>query len=447
MMQTAEFLRRLVALQGAGRLGARSAKRCASLIARLQAPVRIAVFGAPGSGKAALINAMAEAPVLRIDAQVCPVLIAAGPEPRLVLTHGDGATEPEVPALPFCPPDDALLADLTLPLPTLEGLTLLDVVSDGSFSDMLAALTWAGPRCDIAVWSTRNWNRAEQALWQAAPDRLKNHAQMALATGAARPDPAILRAVGFNATPCLLDFDTDGALSVASAEALRDGLRATMAEARAEDRDAALLFLEQHEAVAVTSPGMFNSAGAVASPGTLASAVTVASRKAVASSGLPSSPGTFASPGVPPSPRPQDAIPDHLAADGAGTAPAPEGPQSSQATILTGPPPEAWALLSRLVLQVRQSARALSADLRRAAPMGSDGSLLASRIRTTVDALLDLAEADDLIAETWPDLMARLRAAGEMAMLLEIEGGEARAHEATVLLAQVRQDLDRAVAA
>lgn len=369
MMSPADILRRLHALRAAATLGSRATRHCTALIDRLQAPVRVAVFGFPGAGKAGLVNAMIGQSVLRIGAQHCPVLILTGPAPSARVTLYDGSTAETDAKLPFATPGAAAFVELSLVLPDLQGLTVLNVVTDGSVADMAAAMSWAESRCDIAIWCTQGWTEAERRLWQGAPDRLRNHAQLVIAGGAAAPDADALRSAGFQTPYWRLADGTE--------EAIRAGLMAMISEARAEDVDAAHLFLHQHGA-----------------------------------------------PVAEPVAKVRETI-----------------------TALTLPPGEAWATLSRMVLRLRQQARALSLDLRRGTLSAEEAGPVLTRLRETLEYLQDLAEGDDLVAETWPGVVSTLQTASELALLLEIEGGAAQVNEAARLLMQVRQELDGAAAA
>ncbi|WP_316295268.1 hypothetical protein [Aestuariicoccus sp. MJ-SS9] len=379
------IVERLRAMQGEPGLSARAARRCTRLIERFETPVRVVVFGLPGAGKAAVVNALAGAVMLQPGSQSAPVLIRHGARPAATLTRSDGQTVQTAPDIPFVPPTDAAIVELVAPAEALAGMSLLNVVADPSPEDMGAALTWAAARCDIAIWCTRHWTQEEQAIWSAGPEGLKDHALMlALAPAAANVNECPTRA---NHAWCDLRLDAGGAaLCPASQDRLRRRVAGMIEEARGADLDAAVFLLEQY------APQPAKAGDAPATPQTRP-ALNV----------------------VPVAPRPKDTPP---------------------------PAPEAHATLSRLILDLRGTARDATARLDVEGPEG-----LLETLGDAFSQMLALAEEEPAFGETWPALLDTLRAAEAMVLLFGFEGGDGQTTEAAILLAQVRDEMEGALAA
>ncbi len=384
----ATVLRLQAALDHPG-LPARAAAHCQGLIDRLQAPVRVAVFGLPRAGKAAVTNALAETAVLMPGAQIAPVLIRSASSASVTLTQGNGQSVASPAETPFAPPPGTAMAELALPLDALAGMSLLNVATDATPEDMAAALAWAAPRCDIALWCTRRWTAEEQAIWRNGPDTLKNHALMIAVSNDENRQASHSFAQSPERNWCDLVLDDGGAaLTPASVELLRRRLQQMIAEARAEDRDIADFLIEQH------APG--------------------------------------------PDPKPQASEhskrPPDLSVVG--------GAEGADAGTATKPPPEACAALSRLILRLREAAQAALATLAQ-----DQGEILMEQIQDTFHQVLELAEAEHGFADAWPALYETLREADDLMLLLALESNETKTTEAATLLAQVRQDLEFALAA
>ncbi|MDJ0823322.1 MAG: hypothetical protein QNJ09_16120 [Paracoccaceae bacterium] len=377
MTDAAATILRLQATLDQPGLSPRAAARCQRMIERLQTPVCVAVFGLPRAGKAAVINALAEEAVLRPGAQIAPVLIRYAPQASLTLTDNNGDTSAAHADLPFAPSPTVAMAELGLPLATLTETSLMDVVADPSPQDMAAALAWAAPRCDIAIWCTQHWTAEEQAMWRDGPETLKNHALMIASSIEGTSVPSNAPAPALEPNWCTVTLDQTG-LAPASAALLRQRLARMIDEARAADLDIASFFIEQH------------------------------------------------------APEPS----------------ATAAPQSNTATVVTvkpgaeTPPPEARAVLSRLILHLRQTAREASAALTK-----NDTDSLIPRFQDALQQMLELAEAEHAFGATWPALQDTLREADDLILLLGLEGSDTQTTEAALLLAQVRQDMEFALAA
>jgi hypothetical protein len=364
--------------------------------------VRVGVFGLPQAGKAAILNALAGSAVLHPGALSGPVLVRRANAPEAILVRADGTTADGSAKTPFATPAGTLFAELGLPLATLERLSLLAVVADAAPREMDAALAWAAPRCDIALWCTRHWTPPEQRAWDTAPDRLRNHALL-VATGKAEA-LAHLDGQASHLLPerCAVPLDGQDTPRPDDARRLSRRLTGMIETARGADLDAAAFLIGQHAPVA-SEPR---------SP--VRSTATHAGR------------------------------PAPLEADTAAGADACDriAPQAADRISDAN-----RALLSRMVWHVRDAAGALAADLPWGDLTEDRAAGVLTRLQAALDTLLALAEEDDDFPQTFPDLNETLLESQELVQLLKIEGGPPQATEAAVLLAQLRGDVDRALAA
>jgi hypothetical protein len=145
------------------------------LLDRLKSPVRIVVFGKPGSGKSRLINMLLGAPVYGRLADLTTCEIVHGAEQRMFITRQSGRVE-EWSASPDKPlPDDVALARVELPLDCLKRFSLTEVTLAATTPGDRETARWAMDRADIALWCTQSFDAVEQALWMPARDSLKDH--------------------------------------------------------------------------------------------------------------------------------------------------------------------------------------------------------------------------------------------------------------------------------
>ncbi|TNF22233.1 MAG: hypothetical protein EP318_04355 [Rhodobacteraceae bacterium] len=230
----------LGALRASGQAAARAERSIASLIDKLSSPVRVGIFGLPGAGKTRLAGSLGGVPLSDMPQ----------PVPTLELSHGVCATRAMLADGSLLEhdglPDAAMLAQapvflgIKAPAPELAGRSLLMVASEAQADDIAAALDWAAPRVDICLWCTRDWSAFEAALWQGAPDRLRNHALLVW-TGPGDAPCAEAAEAGFDAV-----FPVgpgDGASALAR---LSDHLGGIIDEAATQDILAARLLLQRY---------------------------------------------------------------------------------------------------------------------------------------------------------------------------------------------------------
>lgn len=397
MTAAADTMARLKALRDGGGLSARASAQFGRLIDRLEAPVRVGVFGLPEAGKAAVLNALAGSAVLRPGALSGPVLVRRADAPEAVLVRADGTTADGSAETPFATPAGTLFAELGLPLAALERLSLLTVVADAAPREMDAALAWAAPRCDIALWCTRRWTPPEQRAWETAPDRLRNHALLVATGGVEALGHLDGQAGRLFPERCDVPLDGQDLPRPADARPLSRRLTGMIEAARTADLDAAAFLIGQHARVA-----------SKASP---------PARVARTDGG-------------------------RTAAPRAGEARDRNAPQAAGRIADAD-----RTLLSRMVWHIRDAAGALAADLPAGALTDDTAAGVLTRLQAAVDTLLSLADEDDDFPQTFPDLNETLVGSQELVQLLKIEGGPPRAAEAAVLLGQLHGDVDRLLAA
>lgn len=394
------------------------AERADRMRAALDRPVRVTVFGMPGTGKSDVVNLLAGRRVLPDLYGLPTTEVSAGPDPLTEVTLSDGSRVFEEKL-----PDEITVAKapvfLRVSVPDAPGLLrfqLLEVVTDGTLPDLAAAARWAMPRTDIALWCTGRLGDADRAVWEASLDVIKDHAVLVL-TGAQGPVPAgrPIRSglpEGFRAAWPIwrarlgqaLDEGDPDAFAASGAAALVAAVAEIADAARSVDVEAAEVFLARYEPpelrpVAPSPPA----------------------------AQAPASAGRDTLPRHPPAP---DAVAD------AGVAP-PRLPEQAVAA-------------QRLL---RDRTAALLLDIAPALDAGPEGvAAVAGEVLAAcagiAEDLAQLLAADDLDDDA--DALQPLRDAVDevvdLTVLMGIEGGPDRAADAAALLAQLRGTFDRFLA-
>ncbi|WP_158547390.1 hypothetical protein [Rhodovulum sp. 12E13] len=438
---------RLRALVLAGGLPARVAERAEALLARLEAPVRVALVGPEAAGRGAGLAALAGDETLADLPDLPgrpPLELRFGAEARVVRRLGCGALVEGADIAEAMADPEAALVTVERPLPALRRITLTDLVTEPSADDLLAALAWAARRADVAVWWSHGFGPDERAAWRSAPARLRDHGFLVLdgagaearqAAAAARDD--FLRVVvpgqGVPAGPQL------------AAEVQRH-----VALGRQADADAALLFLQSHGGDTSRAPASSVSpepaAPEPAAPEPAApepaAPEPAAPEPATPGSATPERVVPARAPGAPPvSERPVS-----VGARLFGRGVAPERPRSAPRAAAPSAPPLSEPLRAFCregAARIRLRARRLRAGVagRGAPPVARAG---AETVRALAETLDDMAEgglpAAD--ADAQGELSALLSAAEETLVLLEAEADVAAAHDAVRLLAQLRHALE-----
>lgn len=234
----------LAALRASGQASSRAGRSIASLIDKLSSPVRVGIFGLPGAGKTRLAGHLGGLPLSDLPPPLPTLDLSQGTAAATRAMLADGSVL-EQDGLP----DAAILAqapvflNIRSPAPDLAGRSLLMVASEAQADDIAAALDWAAPRVDICLWCTRTWSTFEADLWQAAPDRLRNHALL-IGTGPDRASTAQAAKAGFDAVFHVPQEDGEAALALAR---LSDHLTGIIDEAATQDILAARLLLQRYD--------------------------------------------------------------------------------------------------------------------------------------------------------------------------------------------------------
>jgi len=174
-------LDRLEKLLTEGQLPKEAKQTGTRLLNRINSPVRVAIFGLPGSGKSSLLNFLAGQKIIPDGLSLPTLELSWGAHAKTSLTLQDGSTnECDGISLEGAAKQNPAFVKIELPLPILEKITLLEIVSDGSTDDLTASLDWATRRAEIALWTTQEFSDAEQALWSRVPDVLKGHSFLVL---------------------------------------------------------------------------------------------------------------------------------------------------------------------------------------------------------------------------------------------------------------------------
>jgi len=401
------------------------AARADRMRASLDRPVRVTVFGMPGTGKSDVVNLLAGRRVLPDIFGLPTTELSAGPDPltEAVLPDGTRVFEEKLPDEETAAKSPVFLRVSVPDAPGLSRFQLLEVVTDGTLPDLAAAARWAMPRTDIAMWCTLRLGDADRAVWEATLDVIKDHAVLVL-TGAQGPVPSgrPIRSglpEGFRAAWPIwrarlgqaLDSGDAEAFAASGAAALVAAVSEIAQGARSMDIEAAEVFLARYEPPELRP---------------------VAPRDAPV--------------------RADDPVPAPEAPGQSHGQPVlPEPVQSSPAVALRVPEQAVAAL--RLL---RDRAAALLRDVAPVLDAGPDGAqaaagdVLAACAGIAEDVARVLAAEDPDFDEDG-DLLQPLRDAvdevADMAVLMGIEGGPDRAADAAALLAQLRETFDRVLGA
>jgi len=204
------------------------------------------VLGWPEAGVERIVEGLLGGAVLPESPDLPPVEIALGSGERAWVTMPDG-TERNVAAGDLAAFDMRDLAFLRLyaPLPLLEKVSLLVVPLEGAAAEIRAALDWTFARADMTLWCAARLDGADGALWPFLPEPMRDHAFLAL-TGRRGPPPggtARYDAGSYFAEMRDLSEGPDREQRVAR---LRAALLAHVSRARREDLEGALVFLDHH---------------------------------------------------------------------------------------------------------------------------------------------------------------------------------------------------------
>lgn len=181
-------------------LSGKSRQRCQEIYDRLDTPVVVGFFGPPGSGKRSLLNEFLGEKVVPLTGPSVTIEVLAGPKATCTVRQ-DGDTVAEVQGYPteaFLDQDTAFAAITAPPCSRLHCAVLLFECGEDPHATQ-EALEWAADRVDMVVWCSQCWSEAERLSWATAPERVRDHAILALSgegiTGTAQDADAGFAAV------------------------------------------------------------------------------------------------------------------------------------------------------------------------------------------------------------------------------------------------------------
>ena len=174
----AETQKALEAALAARALPGTALTQAGTLLERLQTATRVSLVGQPGSGKSAILNLLAGQDIVPLGLKLCTLQLVHGPAPRVTVTLRDGSNLTMEGAADFNQIATMSPAFLKIeaPLPALNKISILEVVTSEDRVEQIRALAWASQQTDIAIWCTQEYDAAEQTLWAEAPDAVKDHA-------------------------------------------------------------------------------------------------------------------------------------------------------------------------------------------------------------------------------------------------------------------------------
>ncbi|MBY6058180.1 hypothetical protein [Leisingera daeponensis] len=151
------------------------------LLQRLRQPVRVAVAGAAGSGKSAVIDMLLGRVVIGRNGSGLLVDICHGAQEmaEIETAAGECLYRPGVLAQVDLPQDVRRVRQ-TLPDPRLRWHSYRELPLDGARPAQQELLKQAAGEADIILWCSQDFPAAEQALWSAVPDSTKDHSFLVL---------------------------------------------------------------------------------------------------------------------------------------------------------------------------------------------------------------------------------------------------------------------------
>lgn len=240
------------------------------LLRRVSAPVRVTIFGRPGSGKSQMLNLLLGRNLIPDGLHPPTMSLQYGKEWRLQLTLPNGQMEElhDFDLTAACEKNPVFL-DMEAPIEALKTLALTELIAKGGEPEQKAAVSWAVRRTDICLWCTTDFDQQDAALWENVPEHIKDNAYLVLTKAEMWAEAGELEARIEKMAPiaasdfhsfypvaalqglaaCENGMLTDEILWKASGgEALVSALYDHAARGRLEDFDAALAFLDRHQA-------------------------------------------------------------------------------------------------------------------------------------------------------------------------------------------------------
>lgn len=153
----------------------------ARLLDHLKKPVQVAIVGLPGSGKSTLIQMMFPQVSVTALAGVPVVEIAHGPKARTSFELEDGQylRRGGIPG-PQDVPAGAVRARIELPNDDLLRQNYVEVSLSSGIGHQVSMVNWVAQWADVVIWCSEEFEAAEQKLWSAVPEEIKDHAFLVL---------------------------------------------------------------------------------------------------------------------------------------------------------------------------------------------------------------------------------------------------------------------------
>jgi hypothetical protein len=203
-----------------GSMPANVEDRAKHLLARLRQPVRLGVLGRPGSGKSALVNLLVGREVLPDDVRLPTTQVTYADKASAICTLSDGTKQELQTANAYDIAElNPLFVELRLPLPALQKISVLEVVTPNDANAIHKASQWAAKRCELAIWCTETFDTSEQAIWGQMPDVLKDHAFLMLTKADQLATNGTLEQI-LDATRALVGHEFSDILPIATLEAI-----------------------------------------------------------------------------------------------------------------------------------------------------------------------------------------------------------------------------------
>lgn len=115
------------------------------------------------------------------DARLPTTELVYGDHERITVTEADGSVVARDGIdLEGVSGREAAFLRIEIPVPILQRISLLEVVTDGTAAELSSAIDWSVRRTDIALWCSQIFDEEEQIVWRRVPDSLKDHAFLVL---------------------------------------------------------------------------------------------------------------------------------------------------------------------------------------------------------------------------------------------------------------------------
>lgn len=276
------------------------------LLSQLRTPVQIAVIGLPGQGKSTLIDVLLGERIGAGTVESPFVTVVHGREPRVIYENADGAKTSRPGLMSDEPmPDGTVHVRQELPRRQLLRQNYVEVALTDDYDDQAAALCWAVQWADVIIWCTSGFSPAEQHLWSAVPDNVKDHSFLVLSMADRQLMKGTLAGAIDKLAPVVAEQflglypiaslqalaaraaetgETSGLWSASGARALTDDIEQQVNVGRAADLDQAWMLLDRF-APERDAP-LVPAAAAAPGPRPMAPAAALAGARLAAATGL-----------------------------------------------------------------------------------------------------------------------------------------------------------------